>query len=372
MALDLSPLSLQYLLLSMRILQVSPYFPPHLGGVEYHVKELADGLSRRGHQVTVASSCGSWNNDFILILSIDLFYVPVPVKRPSIEADIYHSHVPSPLFAFMLRDSSPHVITYHNDVVIPGNLNGYNLPRSIGAAVEGINRGIIRPILDRAKIIISTTRSYAETSPVLKDYIHKTRIVPNAVDISLYPRVQKKRGYVLYAGRLLHYKGIESLIHAMKEVQKRADLELVLVGDGYDRHRLERLATKLAVRARFTGRLDRASFIEALSHAELLVLPTQNRLEAFGIVLIEAMACETPVLAFNTPGVAEIAEEGGMVYSSPEELSDMILELHRSPDLRRSLGRKGRVAVEEKYSWTQALDLVESVYREVAYESSGQ
>ena len=231
---------------------------------------------------------------------------------------------------------------------------------------------IIRRVLDRAKMVISTTKSYAETSPVLKDYIHKTKVVPNAVDVSLYPRGREKKSYVLYAGRLLHYKGIESLIQAMREVQKRTDLDLVLVGDGYDRSRLEALSRKLAVRTRFTGRLDRARFIDALAQAEVLVLPTQNRLEAFGIVLLEAMACETPVLAFNTPGVAEVAEEGGMVYSSPEELSDMILELHRSPDLRRSLGRKGRVAVEEKYSWTQALDLVESVYREVAYESSGQ
>lgn len=350
----------------MKIIQVSPYFPPHLGGVEYHVKELADGLAKRGHQVTVASSCGRWNNGFVRIPSIDLFYVPIPIKRPNLEADIYHSHVPSPLFAFMLRDSSPHVVTYHNDVVIPGNLNGHYLPRSIGAAVEGVNRKIIRPILDRAKIVISTTKSYAETSPVLKDYIHKTKIVPNAVDVSLYPRKRDKKGYVLYAGRLLHYKGIESLIQAMSEVQKKADLELVLVGDGYDRSRLEEMARKLKIRARFTGRLDRSRFIDTLSHAEVLVLPTQNRLEAFGIVLLEAMACETPVLAFKTPGVAEVAGEGGMIYSSPGELGEMILELHESPNLRMNLGRKGRMAVEEKYSWPRALDMMESVYREVA------
>ena len=330
------------------------------------MKELADGLRERGHQVTVASSCGRWNAEFVRIPSIDLFYVPVPIRRPNLKADIYHSHVPSPLFAFMLRDASPHVVTYHNDVVIPGNLNGYSLPRSIGAALEGINREIIRPILDRAEIVISTTKSYAETSPVLRDYIHKTRIVPNAVDITLYPRGREKKGYVLYAGRLLHYKGIEALIQAMSSVQKRADLELVLVGDGYDRSRLEEVARRLGVRARFTGRLDRARFIDALSHAEVLVLPTQNRLEAFGIVLLEAMACETPVLAFDTPGVAEVAKEGGMVYSSPKELGDMILELHKSPNLRRKLGQEGRMAVEEKYSWDRVLDTMESVYGEVA------
>ncbi len=350
----------------MKILQISPYFPPHLGGVEYHVKELADGLTKRGHQVSVASSCGRWKPGFIRIPSIDLFYAPLPLRLPRLEADIYHSHIPSPLFAFMLRNASPHVVTYHNDVVVPGNLNGYSLPRSFCATLEWLNRKLVCPILDEAKIVISTTKSYAETSPVLQDYLHKIKIVPNAVDVSFYPQGRMKENYVLYAGRLLSYKGIESLLLAMSEVQKRADLGLVLMGDGYDRSRLEELARQLGVRATFTGRLDRSRFIDTLSRAEMLVLPTQNRLEAFGIVLLEAMACETPVLAFDTPGVNEIANEGGMVFSSPQELSELILELHENPLLRVNLGRRGRNAVEEKYSWTGVLDKMESVYGEVA------
>lgn len=350
----------------MKILQVSPYFPPHLGGVEYHVKELADGLMKRGHQVSVASSCGRWKPGLIRIPSLDLFYMPLPLQRPRLEADIYHSHIPSPLFAFMLRNATPQVVTYHNDVVIPGNLNGYSMPRGIGATLEWMNDKLVQPILDEAKIIISTTKSYSESSPILRNYLHKIRIVPNAVDPSFYPRSQKKENYVLYAGRMLNYKGIESLIEAMARVQKRANLELVLVGEGYDRKRLEELAIRLQVRAKFTGRLDRPRFIDALSRAEMLVLPTQNRLEAFGIVLLEAMACETPVLAFNTPGVSEVAKKGGMVFSNTEELSELIQELHENVSLRRYLGRKGRNEVDETYSWTKALDLIESVYREVA------
>ena len=273
---------------------------------------------------------------------------------------------PARLFAFMLRNANPHIVTYHNDVVIPGNLNGYSVPRGIGATLEWMNDKLVQPILDEAEIIISTTKSYSESSPILRNYIHKIKIVPNAVDPSVYPRSQKKENYVLYAGRLLNYKGIESLLQAMARVQKRANLELVLVGEGYDRKRLEELAVRLQVRAKFTGRLDRPRFIDALSRAEMLVLPTQNRLEAFGIVLLEAMACETPVLAFNTPGVSEVAKKGGMVFSNTEELSELIQELHENVSLRRYLGRKGRNEVDETYSWTKALDLIESAYREVA------
>ncbi|MCX6672488.1 MAG: glycosyltransferase family 4 protein [Methanothrix sp.] len=349
----------------MKIIQISPYFPPHVGGVEYHVKELAGGLANRGHQVSVASSSGRWTGELIRIPSIDLFYSPMPIKFPKLEADVYHSHIPSPLFAFMLRSATPHVVTYHNDVVVPEIINGHALPRPFAAALERINELLVRPVLEEADIIIATTKSYALTSPVLRDYHHKLKIVPNAVNVSLYPQVRKKENYVLYAGRMLSYKGVESLLFAMSEVQKSADLELVLVGDGYDRNRLEEMAKRLHVRAKFTGRLERSMFIDTISRAEMLVLPTQNRLEAFGIVLLEAMACKTPVLAFDTPGVNEVAENGGMVYSSTEELSKLILELHGNEPRRACLGQRGRKAVEEKYSWKRVLDSMESIYRAV-------
>jgi len=349
----------------MKILQVSPYFPPHLGGVEYHVKELADGLVNRGHQVSVASSCGDWKKDFIRIPSVDLLYTPLPLSRPVLEADVFHSHIPSPLFAFMLRKASPHVVTYHNDVVIPRKLNGYNPPRWLGASLEWLNKKLVQPILDKADIVIATTRSYAETSPVLKNYLDKTRIVPNAVDTSIYPRSRPKDNYVLYVGRMLNYKGIESLIESMSEVQKNADLELILAGDGYDRSRLEKKAMHLGVNAKFTGRVKRNVLIDLLSRAEMLVLPSASRLEAFGIALLEAMACETPVLAFDSPGVNEVALHGGRLFSSTAELTETILELHENVPLRVALGRRGRRAVAEKYSWSKVLDAVESIYGEV-------
>lgn len=350
----------------MKIIQISPYFPPHTGGVEYHVKELADGLARRGHQVSVASSCGKWTGELVRIPSIDLFYSPMPVKLPKLEADVYHSHIPSPLFAFMLRKSSPNVVTYHNDVVVPGVVNGHALPAAFSAALERINEKMVRPVLEEAKTVIATTKSYALTSPVLRDYRDKLRIVPNAVNVSLYPRARRKENYVLYAGRMLSYKGVESLLFAMSEVQKSADLDLVLVGDGYDRSRLEEIAARLRLRARFTGRLERSMFIDTISRAEMLVLPTQNRLEAFGIVLLEAMACETPVLAFDTPGVNEVAVHGGRVYSSREELSELILQLHGNEPLRVRLGQRGRKAVEDNYSWKRVLGCMESIYSAVA------
>jgi glycosyltransferase involved in cell wall biosynthesis len=350
----------------MKVLQVTPYFPPHVGGVEYHVKGLADGLVKRGYNVGVASSCGKYG-EFVRIPSVDLLYAPLPLKFqfPKFKADIYHSHVPSPIFAFMLRKVAPHIITYHNDVIMPEEMNGFHSPRCLGRSMEWLNRKIVQPVLDDAEIIVATTKSYAETSPVLKNYLHKIRIVPNAIDISLYHPAAEKENYVVYAGRLVTYKGIETLLYAMKTVQAKENLRLLLVGDGHDRSHLEKMAAGLGVRVEFTGRVAYSRFIELISKAEMLVLPTANRLEAFGIVLLEAMACETPVLAFDTPGVNEVALEGGIVFSSTSELAEKIIELHLNEPLRRMLGRQGRKAVRDKYSWSRVLDDIESVYSEV-------
>ncbi|MGV8126586.1 MAG: glycosyltransferase family 4 protein [Methanothrix sp.] len=350
----------------MKIAQISPYFPPHVGGVEYHVKELAEGLAERGHEVTVVSSEGRWSGELVTVPSLNLCYSPIPIKLPELHADIYHSHIPSYLFAFSLRHRKPQVVTYHNDVLLPDSYRGYALPRWFSSSVEKTSEKLVRSILDEAEMIVATTMSYARTSPVLQDYLDKIRVVPNAVNPSLYPRRREKESYVLYAGRMVGYKGADVLIRAMKEVQKTADLELMMVGEGEDRRRLEDLATRLNVKARFTGRLERSMFIDTISRAEMLVNPAQCRLEAFGIVLLEAMACETPVLAYDTPGVNEVAGKGGYVYSNWEELSELIIRLHNSPTRRAELGRKGRRAVEENYSWRRAVDLIEAVYKEVA------
>ncbi len=310
----------------MKILQVTPYFPPHLGGVEYHVKGLADGLHDRGYDVEVASSCGNCKMKLIHVPCINFMYFPVPLKFPKTVANIYHSHVPSPTFAFHLREAHPHVVTYHNDVVVPAKINGFRFPYIFRTSLERINKKMVEPVLDKAEIVIATTKSYAETSKILNRYLHKVRIVPNAIDASLYHSSKSREPYVIYVGRLVDYKGVDILIAAMEDVQKEIDLKLVLIGDGYDKKKLEERARRLGVDAFFTGRVEYGRLIDLISKAEMLVLPAQIRLEAFGIVLLEAMACETPVLAVDIPGVSEVAKEGGMVFLDRSELCQLILE----------------------------------------------
>ncbi|AEA46730.1 glycosyltransferase family 4 protein [Archaeoglobus veneficus] len=349
-----------------RVAMATPYYPPHIGGVEIHSKNLAEGLKARGYDVVVISSTGS----DVVVPSIPIPYSPIPLFFPNINANIYHSHVPSPFFARKLaklavHSSKPHIVTYHNDVVVPPKVGGHRIPSSIARWVEKINDFLIEPVLEKADVIIATTRSYAESSPILSKFMEKVEIVPNAVNVSEFTPGKdagEREAIVLYVGRLVEYKGLPLLIKAMAEVQRRINAKLVVVGEGEDRKAFERLAAKLGVNVTFTGRLPKDDVVRWMGKARVLVLPSFSRLEAFGIVLLEAMACSTPVLAANIPGVSEVASEGGLTFSNDSELAELIVKLLSDDKLATELGNRGRKAVEQKYDWNVVLDRIEEIY----------
>ncbi len=351
----------------MKIVLTTPYYPPHVGGVEFHVQNLALKLKLRGYDVEVISSTGYDDSvRVITVHSIPVPYSPIPLKFPNVCGDIYHSHIPSPFFAREVakRRLKPHVITYHNDVFIPENVNGWKIPAKIGRIIENINEDITIPILESAEVIIATTKSYARTSPILSQF--DVRIVPNAIDIERYEFCEEKDDYVAYVGRLVEYKGLPILLRAMRIVQKELPIKLIVVGDGEDRRRFEKLAKDLEVKVEFKGRLPEKEKVKIIKKARVLVLPSQSRLEAFGIVLLEAMACGTPVIGSNTPGVRDVAREGGTVFYDTDDLAEKILKLATNDGLVRSLGRRGRKAVEEKYNWDVVIERLERIYFDVS------
>jgi glycosyltransferase involved in cell wall biosynthesis len=268
----------------------------------------------------------------------------------------------------MKKGCKQHIITYHNDVVVPERVDGIKIPKFVAKWIERKNEELIKPVLDSAEVIIATTRSYAETSPILKDYMHKIEIVPNAVYVrDFQPGIDagEREPIVLYVGRLVEYKGLPVLIRAMKNVQSKIESRLVVVGDGEDRKRFEELARKLGVKAEFKGRLPDKEVKEWMRKSRVLVLPSRSRLEAFGIVLLEAMASKTPVIASDIPGVADVAREGGLTFETEEDLSRHIIELLTNNEFATSLGSKGRNAVEQKYDWEIVIDKIEKIYSDL-------
>jgi len=372
----------------MKIVQVSPYFYPHVGGVESHVMDISKELIKRGHEVTVLTSnfAGLKEEEEIFGVKVVrlkpltiLLRAPITPKIKNYlakeEVDLVHSHSPPPWCSYFSakackRKALPFLVTYHCDVEIPsifGLMVTELFRRSFGAYT-----------MRQADKIIVTTRTYAATSRAIWRYLPE--VIPNAVDTKIFiPQrnghkirerygIKEEERIVLFVGRIVRHKGIEYLIESAKLFQ---GAKLMIVGEGdklksmKDRARSLRLEEKVI----FTGKVPHSLLPSYYASCDLFVLPSISRLEAFGIVALEAMATGKPVVVSDIPGVREVITDGeeGLLCEpmNPKDLAQKIGRLLSDEELRRRMGEKGRRRVEENFSMEKVVDKIEKLYETV-------
>jgi N-acetyllactosaminide 3-alpha-galactosyltransferase len=369
----------------MRIVQVTPYFHPHLGGVESHVMSISQELDRRGHALTVVTSSDDgareeWIGGLRVLRSrslLTLFQTPVTLTMArdicAVEADLYHAHTPSPLPAYFAARAAattgvPLLITYHCDAEIGGPW---------GPTVLGLYHRILEAYtMERAAGIITTTRTYAATSRAVWD--QDTVTIPNPVDIArFHPDVppgdiRARHGIpedeplVLFVGRLVPHKGTEYLLRAMSGLPAH----LLMVGTGPREGLLRKMATLPALEGRvhFAGRVSSRELPQYYAACDLSVLPSTSRLEAFGIAALEAMASGKPVIVSDVPGVREVIEEGREgLRVDPIDARDIAVNVRtllEDEGLRKQMGRRAREKVERDFSLVSVVDRLETFYKQ--------
>ena len=366
-------------------MQVSPYFHPHIGGVETHVMDLSKYLMKRGHEVLVITSNYAKLPERETVMGIPVrrvkalsvkFSTPItPAMKKAVaeeKADIIHSHSPPPLQPYYAGKGSrisgtPHILTYHCDLEIP--IPGGKYLVSLYRKTYG------KRTISMADEVIATTESYASTS---RDIWHRDiRVVPNAVDEKRFnPSVPGKKvreelgidgNMVLYVGRLVYHKGVEYLINSAKYV----DAKYVIVGTGPKEAELKRHARKVGVEDKviFAGKVPYDRLPEYYAATDVFVLPSVSRLEAFGIVTMEAMATAKPVIVSDIPGVNEVIEDGvhGFLARPMDgrDISDKLNKVLKDESMMKEMGESGRKLVEERYTWARVVEMVEDVYRSV-------
>jgi len=185
-------------------------------------------------------------------------------------------------------------------------------------------------------------------------------------------RYNLSENVVLYAGRLASNKGLSHLIGAAPGViSQYPRTTFVFVGEDEGlKDSLFRKAKKLGISDSviFTGHIsDHNLFLSAYSACDVFVLPSEY--EAFGLVLLEAGACEKPCVATRVGGVPEVIEEGktGLLvdYGDTGSLASGISELLGDEDRRKQMGLAAREKVKRKYTWPKIVDQLENVYRDV-------
>lgn len=238
-----------------------------------------------------------------------------------------------------------------------------------------------KPVIRAPDIVICHSRNEKELLSNFSLPDEKVRIIPAGVDFNRFKTIPSPDHFrdfyhifgriVLYAGRLASNKGLKNLVDAMPQViSEFKDTTLVLVGeDEGQRKMLEERAEKLGIKDKvvFTGHItDDEMFKSSYSACDVFILPSEY--EAFGLVLLEAMACEKPCVATRVGGVPEVIDEGknGLLveYGNQDQLARAIIELLGDEPKRKNMGRAGRERVKDNFTWPKIVDQLEKVYKE--------
>jgi phosphatidylinositol alpha-1,6-mannosyltransferase len=175
-----------------------------------------------------------------------------------------------------------------------------------------------------------------------------------------------KRPVLLTIARLVPRKGIDSVLEALAAVRRAVpDLVYVVAGDGPDRERLVELARRLGVdeSVRFVGAVEDAELPLWYSLGDVFVMPSRSDppdVEGFGIVYLEAAACERPVVAARAGGVPDAVADGvsGLLVEPGDRdgLARALAELLSDPARRANLGRRARERVLAELTWDRIAD----------------
>jgi glycosyltransferase involved in cell wall biosynthesis len=327
----------------MRILTTLTYYRPHYSGLTIYAERLARALVARGHQVTIltsryeASLPAREHRDGVEIIRPGvLMHISKGVLMPSLpywawvnirRADVVHLHLPqldAAYIALLARlMNKPVVLTYHCDLLLPKGLI-HALANQVSHLANTISLG-------SAQRVVVNTLDYAEQSKFLRAYLAKISAIPTPIELEAPTQadqqaVRHKAGLqpgqriIGMVARLAAEKGVEYLVEAMPEVlQKFPEARVLHVGQYQNvlgeeeyAHKLKPHIQALGEHWKFLGILPPAELAAFYRLCELTVLPSTNSTESFGIVQVESMACGTPVVASDLPGVRQPVRMTGM------------------------------------------------------------
>lgn len=353
----------------MRILCALTYYRPYTSGLTIYVERLARGLVNRGHQITILTS--QYDPSLPKLEWLDgvrIVRVPVLARvskgvimptfgwlatRLALEHDAMSLHLPqfdAPGLALRGRLlKQPVVLTYHSDLKLPPGLLNQVANRVVNVANQ-----LAAALATR---IVAYTQDFADSSPYLRRWHKKVTIIPPPIEVADVPeeeihafrrRWNLQRPVIGMAARLAAEKGVEILLEALPRILAVYPTARVLfagqhehvLGEEEYARRLAPLLDQFRDHWTFLGILSPKEMAAFFPNLDVLVVPSLNSTETFGLVQVEAMLCGTPTVASNLPGVRQPPLMTGMGKVVPVgdavALADAILEViaHRAHYVR--------------------------------------
>lgn len=240
--------------------------------------------------------------------------------------------------------------------------------RKINHIFFHIKRKMEENIMHRSDATISTTESIQEY--LVQRGITNTYVIPNSIDPDDYYE-SKEDNFILSAGRLVEHKGIQYLIKAFSKMKEYIAEDLVIIGSGPYEKTLRELVVSQNIenRVKFVSFLPNSKYREFLSKCKVFAFP--SLFEAFGVVVIEAMASSKPVIASNIIGPKDIITHGqdGFLFESGDvDGLKQYLELCLgNTRLRRNIGKAARKTVEERYTFDRTANQYLELYEKILW-----
>lgn len=387
----------------MRIMMLTWEFPPRVvGGLARHVAELSIALTRLGHEVHVvtvqdqdcppqenfygvkvwrATARGPIHGDFVknvLKMNIDLLEAALKVVNRVGSVDLFHAH---------------DWLTAHSGVALK---HAYQRPLAVTIhATEwgrngGLHNDLQRQISDvewwlcfEAWTVICCSKfMHGELQRIFQIPADKLHVIPNGVN-GVLPSIPQgelasiRNQYapegahlIFFMGRLVREKGVHVLLDAFAHVLTAyPQTKLIIAGQGPELAFLQEKARQLGVSDHvcFTGFINDEQRNRFLGIADVAVFPSTY--EPFGIVALEAMAAQVPVIVSNIGGFDEIIKHGtnGLKFycGNEESLADNLLTLFSTPNLGAQLAQQARRDVLEKYNWLVIAEQTVQVYHRI-------
>jgi len=341
-----------------RIAQLAPLWipiPPRTyGGIELMLSELIEELVKRKYDMTLFASGDSKTSAKL---------IPIMEKAIWLDHELKNPHAP---VTRMLKEVFDRFYEFD---ILHNHFNFFMFPLSLRLDCPQFLTTVHRPM---DKQYAEAMKAYRKIKYVAISEDHKKSmeefgvpvcgVVYNGINPARYEFNDSPGDYLLYLSRLNREKGVLAAI----EVAKAAGQKLIIAGNSAGNAEWSFFMHEIQPRLNddnisFRGQVNFQEKVELLKNAKALIFPIDRR-EPFGLVMIESMACGTPVIGFRKGSVPEIVEHGktGFVANTPEE---MIKAIERLPEINRKTCRK---TVEEKFSLKQMVDKYEKIYEEIA------
>lgn len=372
----------------MRVLQISNFYPPWMGGIQTVAWELTEGLNRAGvptdvlcanstsrtvHELSATgyriTRAGNWG----LFLSAAIAPAMLRLLREwRTDYDVFHVHMPNPIAALALYGARPVgkvVVHWHSDVVRQRRALRFYEPLQSW-------------LLARADAIVATSPNYLESSEALKPWRGKGQVIP--IGISPLPAASAAlsaaeirhrvggRRIVFALGRMIPYKGFDVLIDAAASLPPGCIV--LLGGDGplFEVHRRRIAAAGLSERVQMLGHVPPEHLPSYYEACDVFCLPSVVRSEAFGVCMVEAMAAGKPVVATDIAGSGvpwvNVHGSTGLIVPPGDTaaLAEALRTLLEEPARARIMGEAARLRYREVLTAEAMVRSVVEMYRSLA------